>query len=405
RIGLEHPSKLNRIRTLKALETIGDQKSIALIKDVFDETIQPRKYTWEIKEKEKKEEDEKDQKPLTEEEAREKERQEELEEDIRYDRFEEEGLDELDNEVGGYSTPKAYAALLLARLGQKDYLDKIITACKTEDEKEEDEDEEFNWEDQALYEKAIEILAGKKHVPYYAKELKDAMSADPKVRFEAVRSLATEPYTEDAADILTKVAADAKASETTRGYAAMGLSNFTNKIPAVQKTEIQVALRTVVEKEKEDTPDGVIRTLIKWGNADFVEEVLGDALDNHSMQIEILERSSSKDANDKLWALYTKSSKSKKAVHYNKRAAIGRALAKRKDIRGIDILITLLPPESAPWPQYRNNIYNFLKRVLGQDFGYTFSNYNTELQNAYPKMTSWWEKNRSSFSFDVRSKE
>ena len=58
----------------------------------------------------------------------------------------------------------------------------------------------------------------------------------------------------------------------------------------------------------------------------------------------------------------------------------------------------LLPKESAPGPQYRNNNFIFLIRTIGNNFGYEHQNYHPELEGAIDKMTSWWEKNQSTFN-------
>ena len=235
--------------------------------------------------------------------------------------------------------------------------------------------------------------------------LRNALSSDLRVQFEAVRTLAVSGYTKEAAEVLAKVASDPKGSETTRGYAAMGLRNFTNGIPDEQKNAIQKVLRGIVQAEGEDTPDGVVRTLLAWGDASFIQEVLGENLEGHGMEIEVLERLPDTSASDRLWQIYETCGKGRKAVYYNKRASVGRALVNRKDIRGIDILMTLLPAEKAPGPQYRNNVYVFLALKIGEDFGYGRGNYRPELEEAIPRMMTWWEKNRAKFSFDRKNEK
>jgi len=227
----------------------------------------------------------------------------------------------------------------------------------------------------------------------------DAMSFDPRVQFDAVRKLAISGYTREAADVLAMVVADTKVSETTRDYAAMGLGNFTSKIPSGQKDSVRKVLREVLHSEAADTPDGILRTLLAWGDADLIQEELGPGLKTHTMQVEVLERSSDPRASDLLWEIYQACPEGRKAEHYNRRAQVGRALVGRKDIRGIDILVGLLPADKAPGPQYRSNVFIFLAIRLGQDFGYGQGNYRPELEQAVPKMISWWEHNRKSFAF------
>lgn len=227
--------------------------------------------------------------------------------------------------------------------------------------------------------------------------LQDARSSDPSVQFEAVRKLAISGYSQEAAQVLTAVATDVKAPENTRAYAAMGLRNFTNRIPADEKDAIQAALRKALQTECEVTPDELIRTLLAWGEARFVQDALGDKLAGHAMEIDVLERSTDASASDRLWTIYRNAPQGKSAPAYEKRTNVGMALANRNDVRGIDILMTLLPAEAGPGPQYRNNLYHFLALKLGRNFGYGQGNYRSELEQAVPKMLAWWEEHRSSF--------
>jgi len=224
------------------------------------------------------------------------------------------------------------------------------------------------------------------------------------VRFAAVRGLAMSPYTAESANALAQVACDSKAGETTRIYAAMGLSNFTSHLPEDLKTAIRKKLRGALAREGPDTPDGIIRTLLAWGDAPCIHEILGDKLVGHSMEIDVLDALPGEWACERLWQLYLSSPKSRKAEHYSTKAKIGRVLAMREDKRGIDILIGLLPAESAPSPQYRSNVYNFLALKLRRDFGYKMGNYRPELEQAIPKMIGWWQENRETFTFRQRLK-
>ena len=92
--------------------------------------------------------------------------------------------------------------------------------------------------------------------------LSDSVSENPRVQFDAVRELAILGYSASSAEILAGIACDANASRTTRDYAAMGLGNFTNAIPAEDKTRISNKLKHALEVEKLDTPDGIIRLLV-----------------------------------------------------------------------------------------------------------------------------------------------
>ena len=245
-------------------------------------------------------------------------------------------------------------------------------------------------------------LAGKPNKTAENIRLATSPEADPGARFSAVRALAISPYTVESANALAQVACDANAGETTRIYAAMGLSNFTHALPEDLKSAIRKKLRGALAREGPDTPDGIIRTLLGWGDAACIREILGNRLAGHSMEIDVLDALPGEWACERLWQLYLSCPKGRKAEHYNMRATIGRALVRREDKRGIDILMELLPAQNAPGPQYRNNVYNLLALKLRRDFGYKGGNYRPELQQAIPKMIDWWQVNRETFAFRER---
>lgn len=233
----------------------------------------------------------------------------------------------------------------------------------------------------------------------------DAFSKNHKAQFEAVRELAISGYSPSSASILATIACDSNAPETTRDYAAMGLGNFTSGIPGNDKALICEKLKRVLEAEKLDTPDGMIRVLVKWGDAALVHETLGEQLKEHAVEIKVLEHMKGAYATNRLWQIYLDCPKERKARYYNKRASVGRALVNRGDVRGIDILMELLPANRAPGPQYRNNVYIFLAIRIGNNFGYEDGNYRPELEQAIPKMMSWWEENRLTFEFHSNYKQ
>ena len=220
-------------------------------------------------------------------------------------------------------------------------------------------------------------------------------------RFEAVWALAISGYTEKSARALAIVACDKTISHTTRGYAAMGLRNFTSSVPAKLKSEIQEMLRGVIARENADAPDGVIRTLIAWADAPFVHETLGPEMVEHPMEIEILAGLPEKNGVDRLWQMYQ--SLPKRHWSYFKRSQISRALVQKQDTRGIDILIELLPAANAPSGQHRHNVFKFLAIHLGKDFGYNALNYDPSLNEAVDRMLSWWDENRCQFVLNGHS--
>ena len=240
--------------------------------------------------------------------------------------------------------------------------------------------------------------------PYLAKDAipekaRIAVSTDTAEdeRFQAVWGLAISGYTEESARALTDVACDMSMGESTRNYAGMGLRNFTSQLPEESKRTIQRRLRAVLEEEGDETPNSIVRTLLAWGDASFVNTVFHEKLAGHAMEIEVLAALPEKEGSERLWQLYEACPKRRNSGDYNRRAEIGRALAGKNDVRGIDILVSLLPADRAPGGQYRHNVFHFLQRSLGDDFGYKALNYDPTLDEAVYKLTLWWEKNRDTF--------
>ena len=221
----------------------------------------------------------------------------------------------------------------------------------------------------------------------------------PEERFKAVRGLAISGYTAASARALADVACDKSVDETTRDYAGMGLQNFTGQLPEEDRKLIQQRLRAVLDSERGDTPDGVVRTLIAWNDAPFIHETLGEHLKGHGMEIEVLAALPGQGSCERLWQLYNESPESRKSAPYNRKAKIGRALAEKNDKRGIDVLIDLLPADHAPGHQYRHNVFVYLARKTKQSFGYNAQNYDAALEDAIPKMVVWWQKNKGTFAF------
>ena len=256
---------------------------------------------------------------------------------------------------------------------------------------------EFGTEDRTEYLEEIQEPIAAMPEDDREKLFAEALSDNQSVQFEAVRRLAVLGYSPSSAAVLTRIACDANAAETTRNYAAMGLGNFTNGISSADKAFIQEKLKNIVAGEALGTPDGIIRLLIKWGAASFLYETFAEKLRGHPLEIDVLEHIEGRYATDRLLDIYGNCPKARKASHYGLLDRVGRALTNRGDIRGIDILMTLLDKESSPSDQHRNNIYCFLAIKLDNDFGYEAGNYRPELEQAIPQMISWWEKNRENF--------
>lgn len=231
-------------------------------------------------------------------------------------------------------------------------------------------------------------------------QLAMAPTTGQKARFYAVWGLAISGYTPEGAKALAWVACNRELQEGERGYAAMGLSNFTGAMPAQEREAIREQLRKLLADEGADMPHGIIRTLIAWGDAAYIHETLSGRLKGHPMEIEVLEALPSREAAlARLLQLLETCPARTKDERHNWRARVGSALVRQKDKRGIDILLSLLAKEEAPGPQYRNNTFQFLANTLGQSFGYPKGNYRPELEEAIPKMVAWWEEHRDTFEF------
>jgi hypothetical protein len=229
--------------------------------------------------------------------------------------------------------------------------------------------------------------------------------ADPREQFHAVRQLAVSPYTPQSAAALQKVASDPNAELTTRGYAAMGLRNFTGSLPPKARAAIQEKLRKTLSTEQAETPDGLIRVLLQWGDAAYVIEELSEKLRNHPMEIECLAAVPSRKNSDRLWELYQTCPREHRAVSYNRLDAIGRALIAHRDKRGIDVLVELLGADKDPGRQFRNNVFNFLAATTGKRFGYDHANYHPDLEEATDRLVRWWRANRETFRFQKQGPE
>jgi len=220
-----------------------------------------------------------------------------------------------------------------------------------------------------------------------------------RARFDAVRGLAISGFTPESAKALAWAACNRDLETGTRGYAGMGLSNFTARMPKELRAAILADLRKTLADERAAMPDGILRTMLAWGDAPYIHEILGDDLAGHSVEIDVLEALPGKEAVQRLWALHEACPRRAAPEHYNRRFRIGQALVRHRDKRGIDILMALLPREAAPGPQYRNNTFDLLAATLGETFGYPSGNYRPALEEAVPRMLAWWQEHREVFTF------
>lgn len=233
------------------------------------------------------------------------------------------------------------------------------------------------------------------------------------LRFYAIWGLATSGFSPEAAEALTKVAEDNKLDKTARDYATMGLGNFTLLLPGEMKEGIRIRLRSIVKAESTTVPDGILRTLVRWGDAPWIAEQFGDRLKGHVMEITILTAARSPKAAGRLFELYEADVKQASSNSYIRRSEIGSALVELGDKRGIDILETLLDARSVPDlgqgsppnPQYRHNVFREITKAIENDFGYSHLNFDPSIDEAIRKFRGWWTKSRDTFEFKGDSKK
>lgn len=238
----------------------------------------------------------------------------------------------------------------------------------------------------------VALLAASDHTPEH-------------LRFYSIWGLAVSGFSPESSSALAEALTDRKLSHATRGYAAMGLRNFTNKIPAQTKKSLRSKLRATIEVELAKTPDEIIRTLIAWGDAPWIAERLADDLLGHPMEIEVLRRLPSEKAIPRLLGIYRHTKNQHHRKNYNRRSNIGRALIDFKDKQGIDILETLLDAQAVPKHhgepnhQYRHNVFVVVTKAVGQDFGYKHRSYHPSIDTAILRFRTWWRKHRNEFNF------
>ncbi|MCE5277558.1 MAG: hypothetical protein ABFD92_14405 [Planctomycetaceae bacterium] len=256
--------------------------------------------------------------------------------------------------------------------------------------------------------------------PIKAKEALDPVTGD-KTRFRAVWGLAISGYSRESAEALAIIASDSKYDATTRGYAGMGLSNFSNAIPKGIRQAALDRLYGALSVEREKLPDGVMRTLINWGAADRVRQALGEKLLGHRMEIDVLQRIDSREeAVARLMELHKAAADVTGSIGWTQRWHVGAALIDRQDKCGIDILIECLTVKE-PWPidnpspqakesnaaSFRQSLHNTFTRlatIFDDRFGYEAGGtWTPQLDDAIPKMVEWWMARRQTWSFEEAS--
>ncbi|KPJ52096.1 MAG: hypothetical protein AMS16_06870 [Planctomycetes bacterium DG_58] len=250
-----------------------------------------------------------------------------------------------------------------------------------------------------------------------AREALDPLTGD-KARYYAVWGLAISGYCRESAEALAVIAANRTRKEALRECAAMGLINFTQVMPVDVRGVLQKKLCGALDAEKEKLQSGVIQTLVAWGKADRVRNVLGEKLRDHPMEVIVLKRISAReDAVSRLWEIYRSAPPAQSGnIALSRRWHTGGALIHWQDKRGIDILIECMaadpPPmaeESSPaakqsevasWRQSRHNTFMHIASALGRNFGYSGNKWDPALNEAISKMIAWWKANRETWSFE-----
>jgi hypothetical protein len=215
--------------------------------------------------------------------------------------------------------------------------------------------------------------------------------------FNAMRWLGISGYSPDAADALLRIATDKSFGETTRGCAAMGLGNYLSRLSTEQKECIRTTIAKVIQREGRNTPDTLIRLLIAMDGASLVAELMGNDLAGSRCEVEVLARLPGDAAGQRLWQLCEQLRDQPIAEVAFRIQVIGDAMLSRKDKRGADVLLSLLPKDVGLDKQFRHNTYAVLARYTRKDFGYKAVNYHPDLEAAVPKMIEWWKTSRVSF--------
>lgn len=246
------------------------------------------------------------------------------------------------------------------------------------------------------------------------KDVLDPATRD-EARLKAVCALASSDYCPEIAEALAVIAASSKYDAVLRWNAAEGLRGFAHSMPKEVREPIRQRLRDAVRTEQEKLPNGPLRVLLLWGDADWVLETLGDKLRGRPEEVEVLGRISSRDqALTRLWELYRCTPVSNTDSNWITRRYIGMTMTDRKDKRGIDILLECLTAE--PWDGYgsertedvadafRQNVHGTFVLIAGplhQNFGYAADgHWKPQLAQAIPKMVAWWKANRETWNFD-----
>lgn len=246
--------------------------------------------------------------------------------------------------------------------------------------------------------------------PYLAKDeipQAIAMYRDPLTgemdRFSIVWGLAISGYTPPGAEFLAEVVANAELNRTWREYAAMGLGNFSGSLTPDERDKYAGVLRECLGKEEKQTPPGILRVLIGWGEVDHVERELQGKLDNHSMQVEILTASNRPGASDELWQLYQAipAENFQADTASGKATRLGWALVLRHDKRGLGILArtVLVTAKDASAQQARINILQFVTQHTGGAFRFSGDTQPDAVQHEAERFALWWETKGQEFNF------
>ena len=229
----------------------------------------------------------------------------------------------------------------------------------------------------------------------YPLAIKEALAGS----FRATWGLAISGYSPEAAQALLRIAGDKGLPDGNRRYALMGLRNFRASLSDSQNKQVRQILEGIVAERKTRAGEAEIGWLLDLGGVACIQETLGKDLVGWPHEPLVLQYAPGEAAIERLAEIGEEWAKAPNEQTFRRSYRAGWALVVRRDKRGVDVLLGMLPVGKGLDPQVRNNIYSFLAREVGQRFGYADGNYRPELEEAARTMRNWWAEHRETFRF------